>query len=159
MAIQNRRGDYNNFDPTKQVAGEFAVVLTNDPNTDDGKAVYITYSAGNVKRLATYQEIAGLAEQAKTSADNAEESEENAKTSADNAEESEENAETSATNASNSEASALEYKNYVQGAVEALPPILSIDFETGELLADGGLLLLSINQGTGNLEYLMAGGN
>ena len=145
MAIQNRRGDYNNFDPTKQVAGEFAVVLTNDPNTDDGKSVYIAYGAGNVKRLATYQEIAGLAEQAKTSADNAEESEENA--------------ETSATNASNSEASALEYKNYVQGAVEALPPILSIDFETGELLADGGLLLLSINQGTGNLEYLMAGGN
>ena len=145
MAIQNRRGDYNNFDPTKQVAGEFAVVLTNDPNTDDGKSVYIAYGAGNVKRLATYQEIAGLAEQAQTSADNAEESEENA--------------ETSATNASNSEASALEYKNYVQGAVEALPPILSIDFATGELLADGGLLLLSINQGTGNLEYLMAGGN
>lgn len=145
MAIQNRRGDYNNFDPTKQVAGEFAVVLTNDPNTDDGKSVYIAYGAGNVKRLATYQEIAGLAEQAQESATNAAESEDNANISA--------------TNASVSETNALEYKNYVQGAVEALPPILSIDFETGELLADGGLLLLSINQGTGNLEYLMAGGN
>ena len=145
MAIQHRRGDFNNFDPTKQVAGEFAVVLSNDPNVEDGKGIYITYGLGNVKRLATYQEIAGLAERAHTAAENAETSETNA--------------ENSATSASESAGEASEYKEYVEEAVNALPPIMSIDFSTGELLADGGLLLLSINENTGNLEYLMAGGN
>lgn len=57
MAIQNRRGAYADFDPTKMVAGEFAVVQTGDPNADDGKAVYMAFSAGSVKRLATYEDM------------------------------------------------------------------------------------------------------
>jgi hypothetical protein len=88
MAIQNRRGDYNNFDPTKQVAGEFAVVMTNDPNTDDGKAVYIAYGAGNVKRLATYQEVSGLVDSAEGYAESAETSAGTATTQASNASDS-----------------------------------------------------------------------
>lgn len=57
MAIQNRRGAFADFDPTKMVAGEFAVVQTGDPNADDGKAVYMAFSAGSVKRLATYEDM------------------------------------------------------------------------------------------------------
>lgn len=58
MAIQNRRGSYTNFDPSKMVAGEFAIVQVNDPNTSDGKAVYIATSSGQIKRLAFSEEIA-----------------------------------------------------------------------------------------------------
>lgn len=51
MAIQNRRGVYGDFDPTKMVPGEFAVVQNGDPLSGDGKSVYIAFNAGNVKRI------------------------------------------------------------------------------------------------------------
>lgn len=54
MAIQFRRGDYDDFDKTKLQEGELAVVVRNDPNTLSGKAVYICYAVGDetqVKRL------------------------------------------------------------------------------------------------------------
>ena len=57
MAIQNRRGDYVNFDPQKMKPGEFAVVQDNDPIATDGEAVYIAFQAGTVKRLATHDEM------------------------------------------------------------------------------------------------------
>lgn len=57
MAIQNRRGAYADFDPTKMVAGEVAVVQTGDPSADDGKAVYVAFNSGSVKRLATYEDM------------------------------------------------------------------------------------------------------
>ena len=57
MAIQNRRGDYANFDPQKMKPGEFAIVQSNDPNVSDGKAVYICTQAGIVKRLVSNSEV------------------------------------------------------------------------------------------------------
>ena len=57
MAIQVRRGDWNDFDPTGLLPGELAAVLINDPNTNDGKALYICFAAGNVKRLSTYDDM------------------------------------------------------------------------------------------------------
>ena len=51
MAIQNRRGVYGDFDPTKMVPGEFAVVQNGDPLSGDGKSVYIAFNAGSVKRI------------------------------------------------------------------------------------------------------------
>lgn len=57
MAIQMRRGAYADFDPTKMVPGEFAVVQEDDPNTDSGEAVYMCYSAGSVGRLASADEV------------------------------------------------------------------------------------------------------
>jgi hypothetical protein len=57
MAIQNRRGNYADFTPTKMVPGELAVVLQNDPNAHDGKAIYIAFAAGSAKRLATYEDM------------------------------------------------------------------------------------------------------
>ena len=78
MAIQNRRGKYGDFDPTKMRPGEFAVVQTNDPNVTDGKAVYIAFAAGDVKRMATHDELHSYDENARIAAENAEESRANA---------------------------------------------------------------------------------
>lgn len=50
MAIRMRRGNYANFDPTRMVAGEFAVCL-------DNGYVYMTLSPGNVIRLGTAESI------------------------------------------------------------------------------------------------------
>ena len=57
MAIQNRRGAYENLDTQSLLPGELAVVLSGDPNAADGKAVYICFAAGDVKRLATYEDM------------------------------------------------------------------------------------------------------
>ena len=57
MAIQMRRGSFDDFDKSKMLEGEWAVVLDSDPNAPDGKSVYVTFSAGNTKRLATYEDM------------------------------------------------------------------------------------------------------
>lgn len=57
MAIQHRRGNYADFDPTKMVAGEPAVVLGGDPTSSDGKAAYIAFGPGSVKKLATAEDM------------------------------------------------------------------------------------------------------
>lgn len=57
MAIQNRRGAYADFDPSKLKPGEYAIVQSGDPDTTDGVAVYICATAGTVKRLAFGAEI------------------------------------------------------------------------------------------------------
>lgn len=51
LAIQLRRGDYTDFDPSQLLDGELAIVLENDPNTDDGTGTYVSYGDSNVKRL------------------------------------------------------------------------------------------------------------
>lgn len=62
MAIQNRRGNYTDFDPTKMVAGEFAIVQSGDEHTDDGKALYIAPTTGSVERIPFAKELEGLVE-------------------------------------------------------------------------------------------------
>ena len=57
MAIQMRRGDYADFDPTKLVAGELAVVTSGDPNSDTGRALYICFEPGIVKRVTDYEDL------------------------------------------------------------------------------------------------------
>lgn len=64
MAIQNRRGAYADFDSTKMVAGEFAVVQSGDTTSTDGKSVYIAFTQGNVKKLATADEVESAIENA-----------------------------------------------------------------------------------------------
>lgn len=64
MAIQNRRGAFSNFDPSKMLPGEFAVVQSGDTSTSDGKSVYIAFQAGQVKKLATYTDIQDAVESA-----------------------------------------------------------------------------------------------
>ena len=55
--IQLRRGSYNNFDPQKMKPAEVAVVTSDDPIATDGRAVYLAFLAGVVKRLATTDEL------------------------------------------------------------------------------------------------------
>ncbi len=57
MAIQMRRGAYVNFNPAKLMSGEWAVVVSGDSNAKDGKAAYICFAAGDVKRVATYEDM------------------------------------------------------------------------------------------------------
>lgn len=51
MAIQMRRGAYSDFDASRLVAGESAVVLSGDPDTSDGTAVYFATGNGTAKRI------------------------------------------------------------------------------------------------------------
>ena len=79
MAIQVRRGNYADFDPTKMVAGEFAVCL-------DNGYVYITLSPGNVIKLGTADSIEDALEQALEYVTDAEGFADNASDSANSAE-------------------------------------------------------------------------
>ena len=60
MAIQMRRGAYSDFDPTKMVAGEWAIVTSGDPTTVTGRAVYHCFVAGQVERIASYTDAAQI---------------------------------------------------------------------------------------------------
>ena len=57
MAIQTRRGNYADFDPEKMLPGEPACVLAGDPSVPSGKAFYVCYSAGDVKRMVSIEDI------------------------------------------------------------------------------------------------------
>lgn len=57
MAIQVRRGIFDKFDKTRLLPGEYAVVLSGDPAAKDGRAVYVCFAAGAVKRLSTYEDM------------------------------------------------------------------------------------------------------
>ena len=48
---------YNKFDPQKLRTGEIAVVTEGDPHASDGKAIYQCISPGDVKRMATYEDM------------------------------------------------------------------------------------------------------
>ena len=72
MGIQNRRGGYGDFDPTKLKPGEFAIVQNGDPNADDGGGVYMCFGTGRVKRLATTDEQKSYDDDAHSAADSAE---------------------------------------------------------------------------------------
>lgn len=55
MAIQNRRGNFVDFDPYKMLAGEFAYAL-------DTEELYYCVAPGNVKRCATKEDIIEILE-------------------------------------------------------------------------------------------------
>lgn len=57
MAIQMRRGAYGNFDDSKLLPGEWAIVLQDDPSAQDGLAAYISFAAGTSKRIATWNDL------------------------------------------------------------------------------------------------------
>lgn len=57
MAIQMRRGAYGDLDPTKAVNAEVLVVTSDDPIATDGKAVYVAFAPGSVKRYVSREEL------------------------------------------------------------------------------------------------------
>lgn len=60
VIIQNRRGVYSAFDPTRLMPGEFAVVQSGDLTTDSGMSIYLCISAGHVLRIVTSEELQGI---------------------------------------------------------------------------------------------------
>ena len=56
MAIQMRRGEYDDFDASKMLAGELAVVVSGDPETEGG-ALYVATAAGSATRVAFADEL------------------------------------------------------------------------------------------------------
>ena len=72
MAIQHRRGGYSDFDPTKMKPGEYAVMLSGDPQATDGEGVYMAVGAGRVKRIATLDELHSYDNDARQGAEDAE---------------------------------------------------------------------------------------
>lgn len=57
MAIQCRRGTYEDFLPEKMSPAEWAIILAGDPVVTDGKSAFICFSPGDVKRIATYNDM------------------------------------------------------------------------------------------------------
>lgn len=57
MAIQNRRGKFEDFNPEELLAGEFAVVQEGDTASTTGRSLYICFEPGVVKRIADYEDI------------------------------------------------------------------------------------------------------
>lgn len=60
MPIQLRRGAHLRFDPMKLLPGEWAIVLSDDPDAKDGRAAYICFAPGAVKRVSTIEDMAEL---------------------------------------------------------------------------------------------------
>ena len=55
--IQHRRGAFADFNPADIRPGEIVVIQRDDTSTRDGRAVYVCFSAGEVKRLTTQDEL------------------------------------------------------------------------------------------------------
>lgn len=152
-----RRGNLGDYDKTKLEVGEPVLIL-------DSKEFEVCIAPGITIRAAKAEYLEELVDECEIYATNAINSAAGAATNSTLSESYAVGDTGSRTgeytdNSKYYKEQAQIYKEYVEEAIDALPPILAIDFATGELLADGGLLLLSINGGTGNLEYLMAGGN
>lgn len=64
MAIQNRRGDYNDYKPSRMLSGELGVTLDNDPKAVDGKALHVAFAPGVDKTLMTFEDAEGMIEDA-----------------------------------------------------------------------------------------------
>lgn len=57
VTIQTRRGNYGEFDKSKLLPGEPAAVLADDPETPSGKAFYVAFAAGDVRRLVSIEDL------------------------------------------------------------------------------------------------------
>lgn len=55
--IQVRGGDYKDFDPEKMLPREPAAVLRGDPSVPSGKAFYVCFGAGDVRRLVSIEDL------------------------------------------------------------------------------------------------------
>lgn len=60
MAIQIRRGDYTNLDADQMLPGELALVMSGEPDTDDGKSVYMCTGANEIKRFVMLEDLSKL---------------------------------------------------------------------------------------------------
>lgn len=121
MAIQMRRGKYELLDPSKLMPGEWAVVLESDPNGTGGRSLYMCFSPGVVKRIATVEDMATIIANENAAITDAEKKRvaaENSRVSAESARETKQasnnSAQTSNNNAQSSNNSAQSSNNTAQ---------------------------------------------
>ena len=62
MAITHRKGDYNDYDPSRMRPAEFGITLMHDPKAVDGRAVHIAFAAGEDKTLMTFEDAETMIE-------------------------------------------------------------------------------------------------
>ena len=62
MAITHRKGDYNDYDPSRMRPAEFGITLKHDPKAVDGRAVHIAFAAGEDKTLMTFEDAETMIE-------------------------------------------------------------------------------------------------
>ena len=110
MALLIRRGAYSNFVPSKLRAGEFADVQSGDPNSTDGKGVYICLTNGSADRLARSSEVTNVNTEAQAYANSANQSATSASASATSASASATSAAASAQQAQTQAERAIAYK-------------------------------------------------
>ena len=140
MAIQVRRGNLADLDPSKLVQGEPFVTLDKDSNNE--YYIGVAIAPNNVVRLATQNELIDIRTDCETYRDEAHDSEVNAAASE--------------SNAATSETNAATYWGYVHDAINLVVPSVNINFITGELEVSGSSWYFSINQTTGNLEWAVS---
>lgn len=128
MAIQHRRGSYSNFDKSRLVPGEIAVVLSNDPNTSNHTAAYINFSSTITKRIVMAEDIQAELDNAVNSA-------------TDRAETAANTAETIATELSGSATQIEENKKHVEN--------LNSFIIASESVISGSIQVGGINTSTG----------
>ena len=132
MAIQERRGNIADLDPSKLVQGEPFICLDKDSNNRYYAGIAI--APNEVMRLADFNDLTDVLIDCENARDTAVEAAENASTSETNAAESERNAEN--------------YWTYVHDAIELVTPEIEINFATGQLEVSGSSWYFSINQST-----------
>lgn len=118
MAIQNRRGIYYDFDPGKMVAGELAVVQEGDADSSTGRALYICFEPGIVKRICDYDDVADIfAHSAETYIDDLEEIVSNAQTAASSATSAASSAISAAADATNAAEAVSQIFDYIRNSI------------------------------------------
>ena len=168
MAIQHRRGNYADLDPSKLVQGEPFITLDNAP--DGHPYVGIAQGPNNVIRLASYDELTDIKQDCEDARDDAEQARDDAQTAETNAENSALDSEAWAVGQKNgtdvpstdpryennskyySEQSGI-YWGYIDNAVDLVVPTVGINWATGELEYSGSQLLFYIDQATGNMMW------
>lgn len=148
MAIQMRRGQYIDFDPTQLLPGEFAV-------SQDNSKVFLCVRAGVVIELGTLQQAlewliemrtyhdealtyAGLSQSYAVGT--------NGQVRADDATD----------NSKYYYLGAKDIKDYIDNIVESDVPAFTIDFETGHIMYDKTVHHIYISETTGHLMWELA---
>lgn len=57
VTFQMRRGDFEDFDKDELSSGEPAAVLMGDPDVPSGKAFYVCFQAGDVRRMVSIEDL------------------------------------------------------------------------------------------------------
>lgn len=170
MAIQERRGNYADFDASKLVAGEPFICL------DKVNGEYyagIAVAPNQFMRLGDYDTVLNVRTDCEQYRDEAEEAKDAAETSEQNAATSESNSEAWAvgerggtpvipsddTYHNNSKYYSEQsgtYWGYVHDAIDLVVPEVNINFATGELEVSGSSWWFGVNQTTGQLEWAVS---